>query len=127
MGNKMKRYEKKQLLSLMDTINEAHGYIKNQIENKNHEAALQMLANCQECAIQIGTSIELSEGKDNDIVNKLEKYCELLYKLSQSLDDGKSAAKFLKQIHKSADIIENNIKYSIKSQIELDRKLLFYI
>lgn len=115
----MNRHEKKQLLSLMGTINEAHEYIKNQIENKNYDATLQMLANCQECAIRIGTSIEQSEGEYNDIIKNLEKYNDLLYQLSQSLGDVKSTAKILKQIHKRVDIIENNIKYSIKTQIEV--------
>lgn len=115
----MKRFEKKHLISLMDTMNEAHQYINKQIESKNYEAALLMLGNCQECAIQIGTLIEQAEGEDDDIIKKLEKYCELLYQLSQSQGTGKSSVKLMKQIEKSADIIKNNIKYSIISQIEV--------
>lgn len=115
----MKRYVKKQLLSLIDTIHEAHGFIKKQLENKNFEETVQMLENCQECAITIGTIIEQTDDEENDIIKKLEKYCELLYQLSQSLGDGIKTIKLIKQITKSADIIGNSIKYDIKSQIEV--------
>jgi hypothetical protein len=115
----MKRYEKKQILELLETVSEAHGYVKNQIVNKNHKAAIEMLENCQECAVQICKAIEKSEGESNDIIAKLEKYYELVNQLSQSLGDYKSTAKYVKRIEESIEVIANHIKVDIKAQIEI--------
>ena len=97
----MKRYEKKQILELLETVSEAHGYVKNQIVNKNHKAAIEMLENCQECAVQICKAIEKSEGESNDIIAKLEKYYELVNQLSQSLGDYKARPNMLKGLKKA--------------------------
>lgn len=115
----MKRNIKKQLLSLTDTLNEAHEYITDQIANKNTEAVISLLKDCQDSAVKIGTTIEQYENGYRHIVEKLEKYCDMLYQLGQALENSSGALKLMKKISKSIDIIANNIKYDIKCEIEV--------
>ena len=48
---------------------------------------INLLADCQDCAITMGNKIETVYGSDIDSVDSLEKYCESLFQISQNLDN----------------------------------------
>ena len=48
---------------------------------------LEILGKCQDSAINMGTRIEETEGEGTATVGLLEQYCELLYQISQVIND----------------------------------------
>nr|WP_302167733.1 hypothetical protein [uncultured Schaedlerella sp.] len=92
----MKRKTKKDIESIMQTMLDAHSHVVFLLESKQISKALDLLAQCQECALNIGKAIEKSEGIDTQAVLYLEEYCEHLYKMSRTFDKkGISAFKLM--------------------------------
>lgn len=75
----MRREQKKQVQEFVELLGQAHEEIKKQIEKKNPAAAMDLLAQCQEGAIQMGSLIEATEGDGAPTIQLLESYCELVY------------------------------------------------
>ena len=86
----MTKKQKKQAEDFIGLLERAHDGIKKTIDTRNTEAALDLLAQCQECAIKLGEIIEAVEGEDFVTIPMIEDYCELAYqfyeKLSQNID-----------------------------------------
>lgn len=78
----MRRAKKEEILSTIKLLHMAHEAIC-RITNTQNRAVEDVLAACQECAIQIGTEIEKSEGEGTKTVKLLEEYCECLYQCIQ--------------------------------------------
>ena len=74
----MRREQKKQVQEFVELLGQAHEEIKKQIEKKNPAAAMDLLAQCQEGAIQMGSLIEATEGDGAPTIQLLESYCELV-------------------------------------------------
>ena len=72
----MTRAQKKQAEDFTKLLGRAHDGIKKTIERKNIEAALDLLSQCQECAIKLGEIIEAVEGEDFVTISLIEEYCE---------------------------------------------------
>lgn len=88
----MRKKQKKEIASVIATLFRAHDEI---IRLKNDGAetdSLGLLTQCQECAIEIGNTVEESDGKGTKAVSFLEEYCELLYQMSRSNERDKTAA-----------------------------------
>lgn len=64
----------------------AHDKIKEEIYIKNNRIAMELLQECQEGAIQVGSLIEQIKGKGFVTVGILEEYCEKIYRLYAELD-----------------------------------------
>ena len=80
----MYRNEKRMLLSLCDTMQEAHQEIFN---SESTNEVKDLCSSCQEAAIRIGESLENEgEGLYSEEVNRLEQYCEAVYSLSERND-----------------------------------------
>ena len=116
----MRKFQQRQILELLRTIEEAQ--------------AAGLYASCQEGAISIGEFIESIEGEGTKTVTLLEEYCELLYKASnpdslhctvhsvQSDKPDSSAGKpnFSKKLKKALIEIENSVKFDLKpNKIEI--------
>lgn len=86
----MRKFKKKQLLGLIETLFEAHHIIKKEIDNKNYDYVVELLTDCQSAAIQIGTTIEESEGNGLNVVTFLEEYCNYVYEISLNTNREKS-------------------------------------
>lgn len=78
-----------QLVALME---EAHPMLRQIIVNGQYTEAVQLLAGCQESAVQIGNLLEERLGEGIEPVKILEQYCELLYQIgeliSQAVEQG---------------------------------------
>lgn len=84
----MRKAQKKQLEEMLMLMAEAQEEIKNAVRKKNLSLALDLLEQCQQGAIQVGTSIDSLEGEGHPTVTLLEQYCELVYKLHEELASG---------------------------------------
>nr|WP_302020635.1 hypothetical protein [uncultured Acetatifactor sp.] len=75
----MRREQKRQVQEFVELLSQAHEEIKKEIERKDPAAAMGLLAQCQEGAIQMGSLIEATEGEGALTIALLESYCELVY------------------------------------------------
>ena len=79
----MRSAQKKQAMEFAELLGEAHKEIKKAMEGKKQAAAMKLLEQCQQGAIELGNMIEESEGEGFATDNLLEDYCELLYQLHE--------------------------------------------
>ena len=101
--------ERKQLLSIIDTLYNLHKKFRN---NKSHYS-FEILEACQQSAINVGECIEKSEKYDKKIVELLEWYCEIVYQLFETRHEKSvlltdEAIECLEQVRKL--ILETKIK-----------------
>ena len=116
----MRKAQVKQAIELVSQIEEAHSQIKKYIEQKNNQPAMELLCDCQNGAIAIGTLIESTEGEGHCAVALLEQYCELAYRLYEDLRENRevSANKIYKLLKQETVRISNNIKHEIQIRTE---------
>lgn len=94
----MRRFQKKMILDMLETICEA--------------SVRRMYADCQCGAIKLGEFIEALEGGETRTVELLERYCELLYKVDcGGQDDG--------ALEKSIHEIERSVCEEFKDKMEV--------
>ncbi|MCM1184774.1 MAG: hypothetical protein NC337_15510 [Roseburia sp.] len=117
----MRKYQKKQAEDLLHLLAQAHDEIKGLVESKNHIAAMDLLAQCQEGAAQLGGLIEKTEGEGFATIPLLEAYCELAYQIHEELSQSRetSANKQYKRLKKSLIQIENSVRNDIKIRYEM--------
>ena len=72
----MRKAQKEQALELIRLLGQVHEGIKRAIEKGLYESAQELLAQCQESAINLGETIEETEGEGFVTVTLLEGYCE---------------------------------------------------
>lgn len=104
----------------IELLRKAHKAIRKAIELKNREAALDLLEQCQEAAIRMGTLLEESEGEEFETVRLLEDYCEQVYQIYGQAEHGMaiSANSVFKGLRKRLNEIENNLKNNAKVRTE---------
>ncbi|MDE6386781.1 MAG: CDP-glycerol glycerophosphotransferase family protein [Lachnospiraceae bacterium] len=85
----MRRCQKLQMLLDISGLHMIHQQNKGKLLQKEYQSILDALADCQRIAIEIGESIEQTEGEDKEIdaVRFLEQYCETLYQVSLQLEE----------------------------------------
>ncbi len=117
----MRKSQKTQAENFINLLTQAHDEIKRFIEKQNIPAAADLLSQCQEGAIELGTFIEKNESEDAPAISLLESYCELLYQIYNALIDGQAVEpnKTYKKLRKSLIQIENSVKDHIKPRYEI--------
>ena len=117
----MRKHLKLQCLETLSVLEEAHGEIINLIEKGGHDEALDLLTQCQQGAIGIGTLIDENEGEGTDEVHLLEEYCELLWKISEDIRGGAAgdAIKAEKKLRKLLLSVSNGIENHIPTEREV--------
>lgn len=122
----MKKAQKKQAEEFTALLEQAHREIKRYIENHDAEAAMDLLVQCQEGALQLGELIEKTEGENCPTISLLENYCERIYQIHEELA-GCSAAmgqevngnNVHKRLHKLLIQIKNSVRNDIKIRYEM--------
>lgn len=116
----MKKREMLDIVASLQDVNSAITKI-----NSNQMNIADILADCQNSAILLGTSIEEQHAKTfrtatDELIRLLESYCENLYQFtllsvdqSALIPDEKSAKKLAKKIQKELSQIHNIIKYDL--------------
>lgn len=82
----MRKKDKKQILRLIHTLEEANSVLLSILYGESDEEQVQVLSDEQSAAIAIGNRIEELEGEGTEAVAILEKYCELLWQISQETE-----------------------------------------
>lgn len=114
----MKKETKKKIINLIGTLMEAQKQAGMLLQEKeNPIRAKNLLADCQDCAIQIGEIIEKSEGTGTKAVSLLEIYCENLYHMSMTDAMGKEHLAGMER--GMLDVLEQ-VKYEVKEELADD-------
>ena len=101
---------------LCEIIEQLANVIESLLINGNiisQESAYEVLADCQQTAVEIGNKVEESEGEGEATIHMLEEYCEKLYLLCVNWNDAKVRERELKSVRKLLDDIRNSILYGI--------------
>jgi len=87
----MSRIVRRQLFEMMDTLQTAtdmlEGLFAYDSGEVSYEELVELLADCQNCAITVGNKIEAVYGTETKSVAMLEAYCESIYEMSQNLEE----------------------------------------
>ena len=117
----MRKAQKEQALGFITLLEQAHDEIKANIRKGNLEPVLVTLADCQDGAIALGDLIEAFEGEGFVTISFLEKYCEVVYEIYQSIAGGESvdANKIDKTLRKALIAVGNSVRNDIKVRMEV--------
>ena len=79
---RMRKFQKNQILDIIENIHTIHLRVKEKLGQKEYDTVQTALSDCQEAAIQLGEAIEQIAGEGTDVVSYLERYCERVYQIS---------------------------------------------
>lgn len=115
----MRPAQKRQAEELVKLLEQAHDEIRRTAVDKNLAYALDLLAQCQEGAVELGNFIENIEGEKAATIPVLENYCERVYQIHQELEQLTiDTDKAYKKLRKAWIQIENSIHNDIKVRRE---------
>ena len=80
----MKRIKKQTILESVALLESANEYVTADVDDKT---LLDVLTQCQETAILTGNDLESQGESTKELVKMLEDYCELIFRISESLQD----------------------------------------
>lgn len=118
----MRKFQKKMLLELVETLYEAHSIINKKVENNDIQNIYELLTECQNTAIQMGTIIEKSEKKDTITVQYLEEYCEMLFQLYRCVERKES----INMVYNSLNTKLDEVKFSLEKDIMVRLEIVFF-
>lgn len=116
----MRKAQKLQTEELVRQMEEAHDQIKKFIEQGNMLSAMELLEECQNGGITLGTLIENTEGEGHPTVSLLEEYCELAYQIHEELMVRKdiNTNKIYKLLRQKLIKVSNSLRNDIQVRIE---------
>lgn len=120
----MRKAQREEILEMLQTLEEAHRQIRENISRNDASLAQTLLVQCQECAITMGNTIESVEGEGFVTVSYLEAYCDAVYASHEELShnpQNANGSKIYKNLRKQLLWIEN----SVKSDIRVRREAVF--
>lgn len=109
----MKRYRKKEMQETVETLLKANDTIGTARKTNSAEYLVELLTQCQESAILLGTYLDTLGDKYHYLVEVLEDYCEAVYQISVSLADESQCRKIVKKIQKQLTGLINHIRYDL--------------
>lgn len=116
----MRRLHKDQAEHSIGLLEQALNELKRALEKGNSAAALELLGQSQDLAIEVGTMIESEEGEGTAAVRMLEEYCEQLYQVyeavrqCQAVNPGSSC----KALRRKLVQIRNSVRIHIPTRTE---------
>lgn len=119
----MRKAQKQQITDFIQVLKQAHGEILKLIVNNSNTTAMDLLVQCQQGAIQIGTMIEQSEGEGFVTVTYLEQYCELTYQIHTKLAQNEAIS--VKEICDAIEQSVSVISESVENDIQIRKEVVF--
>ena len=119
----MRKVQKEQVEKFVIILKNAHGEIIKFIENDEIEAALDVLEQCYQGAIKIGTFIEDIEGKGFVTVSVLEKYCEIIFNIHKLV--ATTQGWNIRDIQSVLEKIYSSFEKSVSEDIMVRKEVIF--
>lgn len=110
----MRKHQQKQVLELIKTMNEAYAEIKRLFSRKEYDAVVQLLSDCQDFAVKIGSYIESIEGEGTRTVTLLEECHEALYQAGSELSGANPDGSMIKRLREMFLKIESSVHNELK-------------
>lgn len=117
---------RKQAKDFVELMGKAHEALVVMLSVNNYEQAVNMLASCQNGAINIGTLLEERYGEGIPTVKVLEEYCEILFQIGQLIEEAVnsgemklSATDVLSYLQEITVAIDNSIENDIPNKYEV--------
>lgn len=116
----MRKAQKQKAEVLVRQMEEAHDQIKKFIEQGSLPSAMELLEECQNGGITLGTLIEQTEGEGHPTVLLLEEYCELIYQIHEDLVKNKEITinRIYKILRQKLIKVVNSLKNDVSIKIE---------
>lgn len=116
----MSRALRKQMLTMMNLLDKANRTLKVSLTAKrlDGDGIRQLLSDCQETAITIGSELEMLYGEGTETVHKLEDYCESLYQMTLILDDPEKRREILHELTGQTKQVRTLISEQIPDRLE---------
>lgn len=118
----MRQARKLEILNFIDSMQQAHGEIREALKKHELASVQTMLAECQEFAVELGNAIEETEGEDCVTVSHVEEYCETLFCVFEEINSVCDAGKIYKVLNRELLRVEN----SVKNDIPIRREIVFF-
>lgn len=116
----MRAKQKQEIMEILKTLDTAHEVIKNAVDRQNVLEARNVLVECQQAAVAVGTNIEQSEGEGHTAVSCLEEYCETVFRIFEELEENdRSGDRVYKILHRQLIKIKNAVKSNIRVRKEI--------
>lgn len=118
---------KSRVNEILPLFPEAHTEIRRLLYDGRWDAALNVMAECQEVAVQLGTMMEEELGEGHIIVSQLEQYCEMLFYINQNLIevDDEHVEEMLQSISKELHTSEMNLSTCVEQGIKGKKEVVF--
>ena len=117
----MRKFFKTRCLDALNVLMDAHTEIVNSIDSERYEDALDLLEQCQQGAISVGTTVDKLEGEGTEEVAYLESYCEVIYKVFEDLQNGVgvNTKQLIKRLYKPLNQAINGITNHLPTHREV--------
>lgn len=115
----MSQTVRKQLMEILDTLQTANEMLEGSFEGILSEELVNLLADCQNCAITMGNKIETVYGTGMDSVHGLEEYCEMVFQVSQQLHDMPKCLKTYEATKKQLCLVREYMEKEIPNKKEV--------
>ena len=119
----MKRAKKEQIENFIKLLEQAHDRIEKIIMKNDFSKSLGLLEDCQTGAIALGKMIEQSEGEDFPTITLLEQYCEIAYRIYESIEQNRAVS--VKKTYKLLNQLLIQISNSVKNDIIIRKEVVF--
>lgn len=101
---------------------EAHLSAKHYVDIDDADNAKQVLTDCQEAALQIGATIEKYEPENEQTIQLLSDYCEIIYQIYSGIDQKCE----MDVLFRTADEILKSIEGNLKQNIKVEWNIVFF-
>lgn len=115
----MRKQAKKQLCESMEYLIHTTDTIEGLLGRLSMEQSMDVLAQMQELVIHAGEAIEASEKNCVEIIRKLEIACEIIYQLTNSLEDFEGRKHLLKELKEIFAAAYDEIQKKIPDKLEI--------
>ncbi len=105
----MRKHQQKQVLELIKTMTEAYAEIKRLFSLKEYASVIQLLSDCQDFIVKIGSYIESIEGEGTRTVALLEDCHEALYQAGCEINGSNPDGGFIKRLREKFLNIESSV------------------
>lgn len=119
----MRKQQKKRVDELLSLLGQAHEQIYKYLKAANPAEAGDMLGDCQNAAISIGTTIDEEEGEGTDTVRLLEEYCEIIYQWYESITQEKVT--LVNEVRVTLDKSLKSIKKAYNKEVRTQKEVVF--
>lgn len=115
----MSRIVRKQLFEILNTLQSATDMLEGLFADASNSALIDLLTDCQNCAITMGNKIEAVYGEGTASVKALEEYCESIYLVSQSFQQESLCKEYYNNSKEQLSAVAEHMEQEIPDKKEI--------